>query len=107
MAPSFKITILYTVHPDIFEVTVGVDQFKPQVVNSLIMVSGLTAIQRPMGNDDVGLNKGAAPVKDETIVGEIFIKLIQYEDACRLILINPKPQQFNLVRAGYSNALDG
>ena len=91
MVPSFNMTILFISHPDIFEVAIDVDQFKSHVANWIIIRNGLTAIHHQMGYDDVGPDKGITPVKDKSVIREIFVKLIQYKHACRLALIDPQP----------------
>ena len=82
MRPSLKITILFTSHPDLFDVTLDVDQFKSYVVALIIIGNGFRAIYTQMGYDNVSANKGFTPIEDKTIIREIFIKLIQYKNAC-------------------------
>ena len=68
---------------------IDVDQFKPHIANSVISLSGLTAIHTQMGYDDVGSDKCIAPVKDKAIIREILIELIQYKNPGRLAVMNP------------------
>jgi len=78
-------------HPDIFDTIFDVDQFKLHIANPVMIGNRRTAIHVQMRDDDVSPDKCLRPVKNETIIGEVFIKLIQYKDACRLALGDPQP----------------